>query len=95
MRKMLSHLQRQIEILNKRRNNLKKKMEQIDDLPNNEISNDTYRQWHEIYIKVNFLDLRIQTIQSKMEILQNKNDIIRSVISGSKGLFRNLIGGNK
>lgn len=90
--RILSQLQRQIEILMKRKQNLETKLVQIDNLPNDQITKDTYRQWHEVYVKVSCLELRIATIRSKMEILSNK-DIIRDVISGSKGLFRNLIRG--
>lgn len=94
MRKMLSQLQRQIEILMKRKQNLETKLVHIDNLPNDQITKDTYRQWHEVYVKVSYLELRIATIRSKMEILSNK-DIIHAVISSSKGLFNHLIGGNK
>lgn len=89
--KMLLKLQRQLEVLNKRRNNLQTKMELIDKLPLTEIKKDTYKIWHEVYCKVSYLDLRIETIKSKMELLANSDDIIKSVISSSKGLFRNLI----
>ena len=88
---MLLQLQRQLEILVRRRNNLQTKMEQIDDLPNDQITKNTYREWHEAYCKVTYLNLRIKTIKSKMELLAESNDVVKSVISGSKGLFRNLI----
>lgn len=91
--KMLLSLQRQLEILNKRKANLEIKMEQIDNLPNQYITRQTYRQWHEVYCKVSYLELRIASIKSKMQILAEKTDIIKDVISGSKGLFRNLIKG--
>ena len=88
--KMLLKLQRQLEILIQRKQNLEKRLWQIDNLPNKDITKDTYKQWHQIYCKINFLSLRIETIKSKMEMLSDK-DIIRAVISSSKGLFRNLI----
>lgn len=94
MRKMLSQLERQLEILTKRKRNLETKLWQIDNMPNEQITKDTYRIWHEIYVKVSYMELRIETIKSKMEILSNK-DIIHAVISSSKGLFNHLIGGNK
>lgn len=87
---MLLKLEKQLEILVKRRNNLQTKMEQIDDLPNNQITKNTYHQWHEIYCKVSYLNLRIETVKSKMELLADSNDIVKSVISGSKGLFNHL-----
>lgn len=90
---MLLQLQRQLEILVRRRNNLQTKMEQIDDLPNDQITKNTYREWHEIYCKVTYLNLRIETIKSKMELLAESDDVVKSVISGSKGLFNYLIGG--
>lgn len=89
--KMLLNLQRQLEVLTKRKQNLETKMEQIDNLPNQCITRQTYRQWHEVYCKVSYLKLRIEGIKSKMQILAKKTDIIKDVISGSKGLFRNLI----
>lgn len=92
-KKMLLQLQRQLEILVRRRNNLQTKMEQIDDLPNDQITKNTYREWHEIYRKVTYLNLRIETIKSKMELLAESDDVVKSVISGSKGLFNYLIGG--
>lgn len=92
-KKMLLQLQRQLEILVRRRNNLQTKMEQIDDLPNDQITKNTYREWHEIYCKVTYLNLRIETIKSKMELLAESDDVVKSVISGSKGLFNYLIGG--
>lgn len=92
-KKMLLQLQRQLEILVRRRNNLQTKMEQIDDLPNDQITKNTYREWHEIYCKVTYLSLRIETIKSKMELLAESDDVVKSVISGSKGLFNYLIGG--
>ena len=91
--KMLLSLQRQLEILNKRKTNLEIKMEQIDNLPNQYITRQTYKQWHEVYCKVTYLNLRIEIVKSKMQMLAEKTDIIRDVISGSKGLFRNLIKG--
>ena len=86
---MLLKLQRQLEILNKRKQNLETKLWQIDNLPTEKITKDTYRQWHEVYCKANYLDLRIETIKSKMELLADK-DIVRAVISSSKGLFNYL-----
>ena len=87
---MLLKLEKQLEIVIKRRNNLQARMEQIDDLPNNQITKNTYQQWHEVYCKVSYLNLRIETIKSKMELLADSNDIVKSVISGSKGLFNHL-----
>ena len=86
---MLLKLEKQLEIVTKRRNNLEVKLEQIDNLPDKEITKDTYNQWHEVYCKVNYLNLRIETIKSKMELLADK-DIVRDVISSSKGLFNYL-----
>lgn len=88
--KMLLKLQRQLEVLTKRKQNLETKLYQIDNLPNEQITDSTYKQWHEVYCKISYLSLRIETVKSKMEMLSDK-DIIRAVISGSKGLFRNLI----
>ena len=39
--------------------------------------------------KVSYLNLRIETIKSKMQMLSDK-DIVRDVISSSKGLFNYL-----
>lgn len=93
-KKMLLKLQRQLEILVKRKNNLQTKMELIDSLPTAKITKNTYNEWHKVYCKVNYLELRIETIKSKMEMLVDSNDIIKSVISGSKGLFNHIIGAN-
>lgn len=90
---MLLKLQRQLEIVVKRKNNLEKKMKEIDERPNEFITRNTYKEWHEVYCKVNYLNLRIETIKSKMEMLSNK-DIVRDVISSSKGLFNHIIGAN-
>lgn len=90
---MLLKLQKQLEIVVKRKNNLEKKMKEIDERPNEYITRNTYKEWHRIYCKVNYLILRIETIKSKLELLGNK-DIVRDVISGSKGLFNHIIGAN-
>ena len=89
---MLLKLERQLEIVIKRKNNLEEKMEKIDNLPLLQITKDTCRQWHEVFCKVNYLELRIETIRRKMQILSDK-DIVRDMISRSKGLFNYLIGG--
>ena len=86
---MLLKLEKQLEIVTKRKNNLEVKLEQIDNLPDKEITKDTYNQWHRVYCKVNYLNLRIETIKSKMEMLSD-TDIVRAVISSSKGLFNYL-----
>ena len=86
---MLLKLQRSLEILSKRKQNLETKMYQIDNLPLEQIKKDTYKQWHEVYCKVSYLELRIETIKSKMQMLSDK-DIVRDVISSSKGLFNCL-----
>lgn len=86
---MLLKLEKQLEIVTKRRNNLEVRLEQIDNLSEREITKNTYNQWHEVYCKINYLNLRIETIKSKMEMLSD-TDIIRAVISSSKGLFNHL-----
>lgn len=90
-KEMLLKLERLLEVLVKRKNNLKKKMEEIDDLPDQYITRHTYKQWHEVYCKVSYLELRIEIVKSKMQLLAEKTDIIRDVISGSKGLFNHLV----
>ena len=90
---MLLKLERQLEIVTKRKRNLEAKMVEIDERPNNLITKDTYKEWHEVYCKVSYLNLRIETIKSKMELLADK-DIVRAVISSSKGLFNHIIGAN-
>lgn len=92
-KEMLLKLEKQLQILTKRKNNLEVRLEQIDNLPDREITKNTYKQWHEVYCKVNYLNLRIETIKSKMEQLADK-DIVRAVISSSKGLFNHIIGAN-
>ena len=86
---MLLKLQKQLEIVVKRKDNLEKRMVEIDERPNNQITKDTYSEWHKVYCKVTYLNLRIATIRSKMELLADK-DIVRDVISSSKGLFNHL-----
>lgn len=92
-KEMLSRLERQLEIVVKRKRNLEAKMIEIDERPNKYITRDTYKEWHEVYCKVSYLNLRIEVIKSKMELLVDSNDMVKSVISGSKGLFNYLIGG--
>ena len=82
-------LQKSLEILVKRKENLEARMVEIDERPNNQITKDTYKEWHEVYCKVSYLNLRIETIKSKMQMLSDK-DIVRDVISSSKGLFNYL-----
>lgn len=89
-KEMLLKLEKQLEILTKRKRNLKTKMELIDDLPVEQITKDTYKEWHIVYCKVNYLALRIETIKNKMEMIVDSKDIVKSVISGSKGLFNYL-----
>lgn len=88
-KEMLLKLERQLEIVTKRKRNLEAKMVEIDERPNNLITKDTYKEWHEVYCKVSYLNLRIETIKSKMQMLSEK-DIVRDVISSSKGLFNYL-----
>lgn len=88
-KEMLLKLERQLEIVTKRKRNLEAKMIEIDERPNNLITKDTYKEWHEVYCKVSYLNLRIETIKSKMQMLSDK-DIVRDVISSSKGLFNYL-----
>lgn len=88
-KEMLLKLERQLEIVTKRKRNLEAKMVEIDERPNNLITKDTYKEWHEVYRKVSYLNLRIETIKSKMQMLSDK-DIVRDVISSSKGLFNYL-----
>lgn len=88
-KEMLLKLERQLQILTKRKQNLETKMYLIDNLPNDKITKDTYKQWHEVYCKTSYLNLRIDTIKSKMQMLSDK-DIVRDVISSSKGLFNFL-----
>ncbi len=88
-KEMLLKLERQLEIVTKRKRNLEARMVEIDERPNNLITKDTYKEWHEVYCKVSYLNLRIETIKSKMQMLSEK-DIVRDVISSSKGLFNYL-----
>ena len=88
-KEMLLKLERQLEIVTKRKRNLEARMVEIDERPNNLITKDTYKEWHEVYCKVTYLNLRIETIKSKMQMLSDK-DIVRDVISSSKGLFNYL-----
>lgn len=88
-KEMLLKLERQLEIVTKRKRNLEARMVEIDERPNNLITKDTYKEWHEVYCKVTYLNLRIETIKSKMQMLSEK-DIVRDVISSSKGLFNYL-----
>lgn len=86
---MLLKLEKLLQILVKRKSNLETKLWQIDNLPNEKITKDTYSQWHQVYCKVSYLDLRIENTKAKMDMLANK-DIVRDVISSSKGLFNYL-----
>lgn len=88
-KEMLLKLERQLEIVTKRKRNLEARMVEIDERPDNLITKDTYKEWHEVYCKVSYLNLRIETIKSKMQMLSDK-DIVRDVISSSKGLFNYL-----
>lgn len=88
-KEMLLKLERQLEIVTKRKRNLEAKMVEIDERPDSQITKDTYKEWHEVYCKVSYLNLRIETIKSKMQMLSEK-DIVRDVISSSKGLFNYL-----
>lgn len=88
-REMLLKLEKQLEIVVKRKSNLETRMKEIDDRPDSAITKDTYKEWHEVYCKVSYLNLRIETIKSKMQMLSDK-DIVRDMISSSKGLFNYL-----
>lgn len=88
-KEMLLKLERQLEIVTKRKRNLEARMVEIDERPNNLITKDTYKEWHEVYCKVSYLNLIIETIKSKMQMLSDK-DIVRDVISSTKGLFNYL-----
>ena len=82
---MLLKLEKLLQILVKRKSNLETKLWQIDNLPDNKITKNTYQEWHQVYCKISYLDLRIEGIKAKMDML-----IVRDVISSSKGLFNYL-----
>ena len=88
-REILLKLQKLLQILVKRKSNLETKLWQIDNLPNEKITKNTYKEWHQVYCKISYLDLRIEGVKAKMELLADK-DIVRAVISSSKGLFNYL-----
>lgn len=93
-KKMVAKLKRELGILIRRKENLEQMLEQVDNLPNDQITRETYQLWHMIWGKINYLDIRIDAIEKKIEMLTDK-DIIRAMISGSKGLFNYLIGGQR
>lgn len=79
-------------ILERRKNRLAARLAIIDNLPNSQITNDTYRQWHEVYGKIGYLELRLAKIKEEIDILCKRKDLIADFIAGSKGLFTKLAG---
>lgn len=88
--RLLEKLNVLLGILERRKNNLVAKLADIDNLPNRKITKNTYKQWHEVYSKIKYLEVRIDKIQEQRDVLTKKRDIVRDFIVGSNGLFQKM-----
>jgi len=81
-------------ILVRRKNNLQKELEQIDSVSLGQETENLIKRWHEVFGKIKILEDRIATIKSSMEILANKRDFIKDVISSGKSVFNSIFSSN-
>lgn len=91
---MLLKMERNLQILVARRNNLQKELDEIDNLPLTKVNKENTRRWHIIFCKIKHLENRIATRQTEMEILANKRDKVRDIIAESKSIFNSIFGQN-
>lgn len=90
---MLLKMERNLEILVKRTNRLQAELNAIDNLPVEKVNEQNTQRWHEVFAKLKHLENRIATRKTEMEILANKRDRIKDIISESKSIFNYLFGG--
>lgn len=86
-------MERNLQILVARRENLQKELNAIDNLPIHKVNEQNTQRWHEVFAKIKHLENRIATRQTEMEILANKRDRIKDIISSSKSIFNYVFGG--
>ena len=92
-KEMLLKMERCLQILVSRRNNLQRELDEIDSLPLNKVNSENTKRWHTVFCKLKHLENRIATRQTEMEILANKRDRIKDIISDSKSIFNYVFGG--
>ena len=92
---MLLKMERNLQILVSRRNNLQHELDVIDSLPLTKVNAQNTQRWHTVFCKIKHLENRIATKKTQMEILANKRDRIRDIISDSKSIFNYVFGGTK
>ena len=91
---MLLKMERNLQILVARRNNLQRELDEIDSLPLTKVNRINTRRWHIVFCKIKHLENRIATRKTEMEILANKRDKVRDIISESKSIFNSIFGQN-
>lgn len=92
-KEMLLKMERCLQILVSRRNNLQRELDEIDSLPLNKVNSENTKRWHTVFCKIKHLENRIATKKTQMEILANKRDRIKDIISDSKSIFNYVFGG--
>lgn len=93
-RKLLLKLEKLLQVLVARRDNLQIKLDKIDSMPlGTETRLDT-NLWHKTFCQIKHIENRIATIQTEMEILANRRDKVRDVISEGKAIFNSIFSVN-
>ena len=92
---MLLKMERNLQILVRRRNNLEHELDVIDSLPLTKVNAQNTQRWHVVFCKIKHLENRIATKKTQMEILANKRDRVKDIISDSKSVFNYVFGGTK
>lgn len=92
-KEMLLKMERCLGILVCRRNNLQRELDEIDSLPLNKVNSSNTKRWHTVFCKIKHLENRIATKKTQMEILANKRDRIKDIISDSKSIFNYVFRG--
>lgn len=92
-RTMLLKMEKHLKVLINRRNNLQRELDRIDSLPLSKVNSQNTQRWHTVFCKIKHLENRIATRQTEMEIIANKRDRIRDIISDSKSIFNYVFGG--
>lgn len=89
-KEMLLKMEKNLQILVVRRDRLQKELDEIDGLPLVKVNQENTRRWHVVFCKIKHLENRIATRKTEMEILANKRDKVRDIISESKSIFNSI-----
>lgn len=95
MKTMLLKMEKHLAVLVHRRDRLQKELDEIDNFPLTKVNAQNIQRWHTVFCKIKHLENRIATKKTQMEILANKRDRVRDIISSSKSIFNAVFQGVK